>query len=155
MFYFGDGSGDQPISGVTTTCLMQCNTSYLHRVDQVVDCVLWNVGPLLFNVCAKLLDIGRNWNMRSYPRCKASQTCSKSDMPGEYAGRPRLYTDPCNIQPCVILLQHEVIYSTTIGLRTSSRYLCAFKMLSIKCKCVLCLSQTPDYTITPSAQLAT
>ncbi|KAL0150557.1 hypothetical protein M9458_054150, partial [Cirrhinus mrigala] len=39
-----------------------CNTSPLHRVDQVVDCGLWNVGPLLFKRCAKLLDIGRNWN---------------------------------------------------------------------------------------------
>ncbi|KAL0165073.1 hypothetical protein M9458_040826, partial [Cirrhinus mrigala] len=28
-----------------------------HRVDQIVDCGLWNVGPLLFNGCAKLLDI--------------------------------------------------------------------------------------------------
>ncbi len=37
---------------------MQCNTSPSHRVDQVVDCGLWNVGPLLFNGCAKLLDIG-------------------------------------------------------------------------------------------------
>ncbi len=37
-----------------------------HRVDQVVDCGLWNVGPLLFNGCAKLLDIGRNWNTQSF-----------------------------------------------------------------------------------------
>ncbi len=44
---------------------MQCNTSPSHRVDQVVDCDLWNVGPLLFNGCVKLLDIGRNWNMLS------------------------------------------------------------------------------------------
>ncbi len=42
------------------------NTSPLHRVDQVVDCGLWNVGPLLFNGCVKLLDIGRNWNTLSY-----------------------------------------------------------------------------------------
>ncbi len=34
--------------------------------EQVVDCGLWNVGPLLFNGCAKLLDIGRNWNTLSY-----------------------------------------------------------------------------------------
>ncbi len=42
------------------------NTSPLHRVDQVVDCGLWDVGPLLFNGCTKLLDIGRNWNTLSY-----------------------------------------------------------------------------------------
>ncbi len=41
---------------------MQCNTSPSHRVDQVVNCGLWNFGPLLFNGCVKLLDIGRNWN---------------------------------------------------------------------------------------------
>ncbi len=58
--------GNQSVSGVTTICLTQCNTSPSHRVDQVVDCGLWDVGPLLFNGCAKLLDIGRNWNTLSY-----------------------------------------------------------------------------------------
>ncbi len=37
---------------------MQCNTSLSRRVD----CGLWNVGPLLFSGCAKLLDIDSNWN---------------------------------------------------------------------------------------------
>ncbi len=60
------GSENQSVSDVTTICLTQCNTSPLHRVDQVVDCGLWNVGPLLFNGCAKLLDIVRNWNTLSY-----------------------------------------------------------------------------------------
>ncbi len=41
-------------------------THVLSIVYQVVDCGLWNVGPLLFNGCAKLLDIGRNWNTLSY-----------------------------------------------------------------------------------------
>ncbi len=59
-------SENQSVSGVTTISLTQCNTSPLHRVGQVVDCGLWNVGPLLFNGCAKLLDIGRNWNTLSY-----------------------------------------------------------------------------------------
>ncbi len=57
----GGGSENQSVSGLTTIYLMQCNISS-HRVDQVVDCSLWDVGPLLFNSCAKLLDIGRNWN---------------------------------------------------------------------------------------------
>ncbi len=60
------GSESQSVSGVTSICLTQCNTSPSHRVDQVVDCVLLNVGPLLFNGCANLLDIGRNWNTLSY-----------------------------------------------------------------------------------------
>lgn len=52
------GSENQSISGVTTICLTQCSSPPLHRVDQVVDCGLWNVSPLLFKGCAKLLDIG-------------------------------------------------------------------------------------------------
>ncbi len=39
----GGGTGaseDQSVSGVTTICLTQCNTSPSHRVDQVVDCVM-------------------------------------------------------------------------------------------------------------------
>ncbi len=64
LTYFG--SENQSVSGVTTICLMQCNTSLSHRVDQVVDFGLWDVGPLLFNGCAELLNIGRNWNTLSY-----------------------------------------------------------------------------------------
>jgi hypothetical protein len=45
---------------------MQRDTSPSHRVDKAVDCGLWNVVPLLFNGCAKLLDIGLNWNTLSY-----------------------------------------------------------------------------------------
>ena len=37
-----------------------------HRVDQALDCNLWNIVPLLFDGYAKLLDIGRNWNKLSY-----------------------------------------------------------------------------------------
>ncbi len=37
------GSENQSVSGVMTICLMQCNTSPWHRVDQVVDCGLWNM----------------------------------------------------------------------------------------------------------------
>ncbi len=62
----GGGSENQSVSGVTTICLTQCNTSPSHRVDQVVDCGLWDVGLLLFNVCVKLLDIGRTCNTLSY-----------------------------------------------------------------------------------------
>ncbi len=51
------GSENQSVSGVTTICLTQYNTFPSHRVGQAVDCGLWNVGPLLFNGCAKMLDI--------------------------------------------------------------------------------------------------
>ncbi len=69
------GSKNQSVSGVTTICLTQCNTSPSHRVDQVVDCGLWNVGPLLFNGCVKLLDIVRN-HKNKIPRCII---CQKSE----------------------------------------------------------------------------
>ncbi len=45
QFYCIGGSENQSVSGVTTTCLTQCNTSPSHRVDQVVDCGMWNVDP--------------------------------------------------------------------------------------------------------------
>ena len=34
---------------------------------QPTACGLWNVVPLLFNGCVKLLNIGGNWNMLPYP----------------------------------------------------------------------------------------
>jgi len=36
------GHENQSVSGVTTICLTQSNTSPSHRVDQVVDCGLWS-----------------------------------------------------------------------------------------------------------------
>ncbi len=50
------GSENQSVSGVTTICLTQCNTSPSHRVDQVVDCGLRNVGPLKW-----LCEVARYW----------------------------------------------------------------------------------------------
>ncbi len=121
-----------------------------HRVDQVVDCGLWNVGPLLFNGCAKLLDIGRNWNTLSYTPIQSIPNmlngwhvrwvywpCNNWDV----FSFQELCTDPCNMGPCIIMLQHEVMVVDewhNNGLRISSRYLCAFKMPSIKCTCVRC-----------------
>ncbi|XP_071241199.1 adhesion G protein-coupled receptor E1-like isoform X1 [Salvelinus alpinus] len=57
---------NQSVSEVATICLMQRNTSPSHRVDQAVDCGLWNVVPLLFNDCVKLMNIDRNWNTLSH-----------------------------------------------------------------------------------------
>ncbi len=112
------GSENQSVSGVTTICLTQCNTSPSHRVDQVVDCGLWNVGPLLFNGCAKLLDIGRNWNTLSYTPIQSIPNmlngwyvrwvcwpCKNWDV----FSFQELCTDPCNMGPCIIMLQHEVM----------------------------------------------
>ncbi len=146
----GGGSENQSVFGVTTICLTQCNTSPSHRVDQIVDCSLWKVGPLLFNGCVKLLDIGRDWNMLSYTQIQSIPNmlngwhvwwvcwpCKKWDV----FSFQELCTDPCNMRPCIIMLQHEVISwmnGSTMGLRISSRYLCAIKMPSMKCTCVCC-----------------
>ena len=43
-----------------------CSASLSHRVDQAVDCGLWNVVQFLFNGCSKLLDIDGNCDMLSY-----------------------------------------------------------------------------------------
>ncbi len=143
------GSEIQSVSGVTTICLTQCNTSS-HRVDQVVDCGLWNVGPLLFNGCVKLLDISRNWTRCRIRRSRASQTCSMGDMSGEYAGHARtgMFSASRNCVEilatwgralsCCNMSWWSWMNGTTMGLRISSRYLCAFKMPSIKCTCVRC-----------------
>ncbi len=132
--------------------LMQCNTSPSHRVDQVVDCGLWNVGPLIFNGCAKFLDIGRNWNTLSYTPIQSipNMLYIMGDMPSEYAGhaRPGMFSASRN---CVQILATwgralscsnmrwwSWMNGTTMGLRISSRYLCALKIPSIKCTCVHC-----------------
>ncbi len=102
---------------VTTICLTQCNTSPLHRVE-IVDCGLWNVGPLLFNGCVKLLDIGRNWNTLSYTPIQSIPNmlngwhvrwicwpCKDWDV----FSFQELCRDPCSMGPCIIMLQHEVM----------------------------------------------
>ncbi len=106
------------VSGVIPICLTQCNTSPSHRIYQVVDCCLWNVGPLLFNGCAKLLDIGRNWNTLLYTPIQSIPNmlngwlvrwvcwpCKNWDV----FSFQELLTDPCNMGPCIIMLQHEVM----------------------------------------------
>ncbi len=77
-----------------------------------------NVGPLLFNGCAKLLDIGRNWNTLSNTPIQSIPNmlngwhvrwvcwpCNNWDV----FCFQELCTDPCNMGSCIIMLQHEVI----------------------------------------------
>ncbi len=118
MQFYCIGGKNQSVSGVTTICLTQCNTSPSHSVEQVVDCGLWNVDPLLFNGCVKLLDIGRNWDTLSYMPIQSIPImlngwhvrwvcwpCKNWDL----FSFQELCTDPCNMGPCFIMLQHEVI----------------------------------------------
>ncbi len=139
----GGGSENQSVYGVTTICLTQCNTSPSQRVDQVVDCGLWNFAPHLFNGCAKLLDNGRNWNTLSYTPIQSIPNmlngwhvqwicwpCKNWDV----SSFQELCTDPCNMGralSCCNMRWWSWMNGTTMGLRISSRYLCAFKMPSI------------------------
>ncbi len=141
---------NQSVSGVTTICVTQCSTSPSHRVEQVVDCGLWYVGLLLFNGCAKLLDIGRNWNTLSYadsehPKHAQWVTCPVSMLAMQELGWFQL--------PGIVYrsLQHEAVHyhAATWGdgrgwmaqqWASGSRHGISmhFKMPSIKCTCFRC-----------------
>ncbi len=73
---------------------------------------------VLFNGCVKLLDIGRNWNTLSYTPTQSIPNmlngwhvrwvcwlCKNWDV----FSFQELCTDPCNMGPCIIMLQHEVM----------------------------------------------
>ncbi len=145
------GSENQSVSGVTT--------------DQVVDCGLCNVGPLLFNGCAKLLDIGRNWNTLSYMPIQSIPNmlngwhvrrvcwpCKNWDV----FSFQELWTDPCNMGLCIIMLQHEVLVvdewhnNGPQGLITVS--LCIQNAIN---KMNLCSLSIAYHTITPPPPWAT
>ncbi len=99
---------NQWVSGVTTICLSQCNTSPSHRVDQVVDCGLWNVGPLLFNGCAKLLDIGWNWSTLYTPIQSIPNMLNRWHV--RWVCWPWKNWDVFSFQElCTVVLQHEVM----------------------------------------------
>ncbi len=131
------GGSEMPVSGVTTICLKQCDTSS-HRVDQVVDC-----GPLLFNDSMKLLDIGRNWNMLLYTPIQS--------IPNMHNGRHVWWVcRPCKNWDDFSFQELQILATWSRALwgdgggwmarqwASGSQYLCAFKLLSIKCTCVHC-----------------
>ncbi len=105
--------------GVRKPVSIWCDHHLPHAVQHIsFDCGLWNVGPLLFKGCVKLLDIGRNWTRCCIRRSRASQTCSMGDMSGEYAGHARtgMFSASRNCVQilatwglCIIMLQHEVM----------------------------------------------
>ncbi len=106
---------NQSVSGVTTISLTQCSTSPSHRVDQVVDCEMLVHSS---SKAVKLLDIGRNWNTLSYTPIQSIPNmlngwhvrwvcwpCKNWD---DFSFQ-ELSTDPCNMGPYIIMLQHEVM----------------------------------------------
>ena len=108
---------NQLVSGVTTIYLIQHDTSS-HRVDHAVDCVLWNVVPLLFNGCAMLLDTAGNWNTLSYTSIQSIPNVLNG-WHSWWVCRPWKYWDiiciqelctyPCDMGLCIIMLKHEVM----------------------------------------------
>ncbi len=139
---------NQSVSGVTNICLTQCNTSPSHRVDQVVDCgMLVHSSSMAVQSCWLLAGTVTRCHIRW---SRASQTCSMGDMSVEYAGHARtgMFSASRNCVQilatwgsalsCCNMRWWRWMNSTTMGLRISSRYLCAFKMPSIKCTCVRC-----------------
>ncbi len=77
--------------------------------------ILVHFSSMAVRSCWILAGTGTRCHIR---RLRASQTCSMGDMSGEYAGHAKnwdvfsfqeLCTDPCNMGPCIIMLQHEVM----------------------------------------------
>ncbi len=110
---------------------------------------LWNVGPLLFNGCAKLLDFGRNWNTLSNTQIQSIPNmlnrwhvqwvcwpCKNWDV----FSFQELCTDPYNMGPCITMLQHEVMVVDEWDNNGPQDLITVslFKMPSIKCTCVCC-----------------
>ncbi len=124
------GSKNQSVSGVTTICLTQCNTSPSHRVDQVVEC--WSTTLQWLWSCWILAETGTRCHLR---RSRASQTCSMGDMSGEYAGHARtgMFSASRNCVQILVTWGRALsccnmrwwswMNGTTMGLRISSRYL--------------------------------
>ncbi len=129
---------------------VQHNTSPSHRVDQVVDCgcgMLVHSFSMAVWSCWILAGTGTRCRIR---RSRASQTCSMGDMSGEYASHAitgkfsasrncvQILATWGRALSCCNMRWWFWMNSTTMGLRILSRYLCAFKMPSIKCTCVRC-----------------
>lgn len=117
FFLLFGGGGPQPFTSCSAT------TAYTVMVGQGFDCGLWNVGRLLFSGCARLPDIGRNWNTLSsrliYSIAKMlSGWRPVSLLAIQELGHFRfqeLFAYPCNMGPC-IMLQPELMWWMT-GLR--------------------------------------
>ncbi len=122
-----------------------CSATHLLRIDLIrlliVACgVLVNSSSMAVRSCWILARTGTRCGIY---QSRASQTCSMGDMSGEYAGHPRtgmfLATRNCvqilatwgRALSCCNMRWWSWMNGTTMGLRISSRYLCAFKMPSM------------------------
>lgn len=108
-----------------------------HRVDQVVDCGLWNVDPVHFNGCAKVLDILEGTRIRCHPcLSRASQTWPVSMLAVHKLGCFQL---PGILHRSLQAYDHEVkVVGTTMGLRILLQYLCeSLHLCAIECEHLL------------------
>ncbi len=144
QFYcIGGVRGGGGVSGVTTIC-------HLLRIELIrlliVACgMLVLSSSMAVRSCWILAGTGTRCRIR---RSRASQTCSMGDMSDEYAGHARtgMFSASRNCVQilatwgralsCCNMRWWSWMNGTAMGLRISSRYLCAFKMPSIKCTCV-------------------
>ena len=126
------------------------SATHLLRIELIrlliVACgMLVNSSSMAVRNCWILAGTGTRCRIR---RSRASQTCSMGDMSGEYAGHARtgMFSASRNCvqilatwgRPlsCCNMRWWSWMNGTTMGLRISSWYLCAFTMPSIKCTCV-------------------
>ncbi len=136
--------GGPPFASRSSTHLLHIE---LIRLLIMVCGMLVHSSSMAVRSCWILAGTGTRCRIR---RSRASQICSMGDMSGEYAGHARtgMFSASRN---CVQILaawglalsfcnmrRWSWMNGTTMGLRISSRYLCAFKIPSIKCTRVRC-----------------
>ena len=120
--------------------LPHARSTSLHRVDQAVDCGMLSHSSMAVWSCWILAGTGIRCRTR---QSRASQTCLMGDM-SVYAGHGRtrifsasrncvqiLATWSCGLS-CWNMRWWLRMNGTTMGLRVSSRHICAFKLPSIK-----------------------
>ncbi len=157
MQFYGIGGGGGS-GGVRKPVSIWCDHHLSHAAQHILltlswsGCWLWPVEcwstPLQW-----LCEVSGYWQELEHAdirRSRTSHTCSMGDMSGEYAGYARtgmfsasrnyvqiLATWGCALS-CCSMRWWLGMNGTTMRLRISSRYLCAFKMPSIQCTCVRC-----------------
>ncbi len=133
-------------------CATQCSATHLLCIE-LIRLLIVGCGMLVYSSsmavrnCWILAGTGTRCCIR---RSRASQTCSMGDISGQYAGHAItgmflasrncvqiLATWGCSLS-CCNMRWWSWMNGTTMGLRISSRYLCAFKMPSIKCTGIRC-----------------
>ncbi len=107
------GSEKQSVSGMTTIC------HHLHI--ELIRLLNLACGMLVHSTSMAVQSCQTSAGTETHCRIcqsRASKTCSIGDVSSEYAGHARtgiffsfleLCTDPCNMGPCIIMLQHEVM----------------------------------------------